>query len=557
MLSWSEMHAATSSETSRIAALYAEGQARILAALDRARARGSDTRTLEAIRAEIDRTLEEMRSGTLKWTEEAFPRIYEVGTNSADASLAAAGIYRLTGAMSGLHTQALQVLADNAYNRLSDVTDVIGRKVDDTLRAYALDAITGPMFGSGTAASAQSDIFTRIVANMDTVTRVRADDTSYLGFQVTPGGKYWDVQSYAEMAARTTLADTMRTGSMMRMSEAGVTSFSIIGGPNPCEDCQDAIDGSPYTADEIDELMADGGHFNGPNCVIEGTLVSSLSRLLAIYRRDYAGEVVTLRTSRGDELTVTPNHPILTPNGWVGAGQLNKGDDVICRAGSELPIGLGSPDDHESPALIEDVFGALSKPCTRRTLEGMAEDFHGDGLDGKIDVVYANGLLWSDVQSATNQSAVQGFLNIASESAGALDPKSPLHAVIAGPLHTTDCIMRRRRTDRPLLGSGSGSGDPLRVTLRDSDGYSRLGKESSAPALTDSELARDLCLGRSGEVETLHLVDVARRSFDGHVYNLATAERWFYAGDIVTHNCECCVVADTAALDEAAAAQEG
>lgn len=273
MLSWDEMHAVTGAETSRLTALYAEGQTRILAALSKARERGSDTATLEAMRARIADTLADLRSGTHEWVSGAFPRVYEVGMQASGVS----AVYTLSGAMTGLHTQALQVLADNAYNRLTDVIDVVGRRTDDELRAYALDAITGPMFGEGTARQAQSDIFTRIVSNMETTTAVRQDGSTYLGFQVAPGGRMWDVQSYAEMVARTTLADTMRTGSMMRMADAGIESYQVIGGPNPCEDCQAATDGGPYSADEMDALFADGGHFSGPNC--ECTVVADTAAL--------------------------------------------------------------------------------------------------------------------------------------------------------------------------------------------------------------------------------------------------------------------------------------
>jgi hypothetical protein len=225
------------------------------------------------MRLRITETLTDMRAGTHTWVSEAFPRVYQVGMEAA----APTAVYTLSGAMSGLHTQALQVLADNAYNRLGDVIDVVGRRVDDELRAYALDAITGPMFGEGTMRSAQSDIFTRIVTNMETVTNVRRDGSTYLGVQVSPDGKLWNVQAYAEMVARTTLADTMRTGSMMRMAEAGIETFQVIGGPNPCEDCQDAIDGGPYTSADIDAMLGDGGHFGGPNC--ECTVVADTTAL--------------------------------------------------------------------------------------------------------------------------------------------------------------------------------------------------------------------------------------------------------------------------------------
>jgi hypothetical protein len=263
---WSATHKVTAQETARLTALYREASDRVMTALASARAKGNNTAHLTAVRAQIDAMLADLRTGSHQWTREAFPRSYMAGVDGIDGMLVAAGVTAAPAAFAGIHTQAVQVLADNAYNRLSDVTNVIGRQVDDTLRAYALDAITGPAFGVGTVRSAQSDIFTRIANNMDTAIRQRADGSTYLGFQVTPDGKFWSVDTYAEMVARTTLADTMRTGSQLRMAEAGIESFQVIGGPDPCEDCQTVIDGGPYTSSEIDELMADSGHFCQPNC---------------------------------------------------------------------------------------------------------------------------------------------------------------------------------------------------------------------------------------------------------------------------------------------------
>lgn len=41
----------------------------------------------------------------------------------------------------GIHQQAMQVLAENTYNRLIDVDQVTGRRVDDVYRNLALEAL--------------------------------------------------------------------------------------------------------------------------------------------------------------------------------------------------------------------------------------------------------------------------------------------------------------------------------------------------------------------------------------------------------------------------------
>ena len=253
-MQWSDLKALNAAETERLTMLYGDAQSRIIAALASATARGNDTAHLQSVREQIAAILADLRDANAQWASEAVPNMYAAGAGLA------------SGGFAGIHEQAAQILAENAYAQFDTIANVIGRQTDDYLRAIALDAITGPVFGAGTTNTAKSDIFTRLVQSGEGVIRTRADDSTYLGFQVSTDGKWWDMQTYAEMSARTTLADTMRAGSMLRMGEAGIDSFVVIGGADPCEDCQAVIDGGPYTAAEIDAMSADSGHFTGPNC---------------------------------------------------------------------------------------------------------------------------------------------------------------------------------------------------------------------------------------------------------------------------------------------------
>jgi hypothetical protein len=43
-----------------------------------------------------------------------------------------------------VHQQAVEVQADNAYSRLSDVNNVVGRRVDDIFRSVLWSALRAP-----------------------------------------------------------------------------------------------------------------------------------------------------------------------------------------------------------------------------------------------------------------------------------------------------------------------------------------------------------------------------------------------------------------------------
>jgi len=258
-------------EVARLTRLYGDAQERILLALARAEAKGNSTAHLEAVRTEVARLLADLSDGTHQWTAEAVPRAYTDGLKAAEVML---GGYGVQADLAGIHTQAAQVLADNVYSTFSAMQSSIGRQVDDQLRAYALDAITGPVFGVGTTANAKSDIFTRMVNDGQGLLRTRADGSTYLGVQITPDGKWWDMQTYAEMSARTTLAETMRTGTEMRLGESGIDLVDVVGGGgNVCDSCQAAEDNGPYSLSgndpdhmSIAEAEATYAHLFGPNC---------------------------------------------------------------------------------------------------------------------------------------------------------------------------------------------------------------------------------------------------------------------------------------------------
>ena len=258
-------------EVARLTALYRDAQAIIERQMLTAAAKGTSTARLALIREEILATLADLADGSRQWAAEAIPEAYSSGVVAAQAMLRGYGI---KADFDGLHTQAAQVLADNVHATFGSVTASIGRQVDDQLRAYALDAITGPLFGAGTTRDAKADIFTRLVNGGEGVMRTRADGSGYLGFQVTPGGKYWDMQTYAEMSARTTLADAMRTGTEIRLGEAGIDLVDVVGGgANVCDSCASAEAGGPYSLSGNDpdhmslaEAEATYDHLFSANC---------------------------------------------------------------------------------------------------------------------------------------------------------------------------------------------------------------------------------------------------------------------------------------------------
>lgn len=137
-------------------------------------------------------------------------------------------------------------------------------------------------------------------------------------------------------------------------------------------------------------------------CFPGNTKVQSLGKINKIYRRWYEGELITIKTSSGNVLTGTPNHPIITPSGTVALGNLSKGDNVINARASDNTTS-GFPDINSAPSSIEEVFNTLSMSFNVDRVSGKTRDFHGDGKNSYVDIISTNSFLGNGVKSPIPQ----------------------------------------------------------------------------------------------------------------------------------------------------------
>lgn len=204
-----------------------------------------------------------------------------------------------------------------------------------------------------------------------------------------------------------------------------------------------------------------------PRCVLGDTHVSP-GLLAAVIRSRYRGDVVTVGLESGERLTVTANHPMLTPSGWVKAETLRHGDQLVGHGLHRTRSIVGeAPDLHQMPATAEDVFAAFSNSGTVTTVSVPVTplDLHGDGafIEGNVDVVRADGLLecYRDVEG----------LNAASQEAGIIGgvrfrPFASLSYADAGLLWhaaTAAGSMSRLREAQALLRGGLSHAEQHRI----------------------------------------------------------------------------------------------
>lgn len=122
-------------------------------------------------------------------------------------------------------------------------------------------------------------------------------------------------------------------------------------------------------------------------CVAPDTIVGAIDVRHAA-RREYVGTLVRITTASGRELSLTPEHPVLTGRGWVAAGDLDLSDNLFQVVHAQTP---GAPDVQDSPPGIGQVVDAAmnaSDAKVRTVRSGV--DLNVDAKAHDVEVVVAD-----------------------------------------------------------------------------------------------------------------------------------------------------------------------
>jgi hypothetical protein len=340
-------------------------------------------------------------------------------------------------------------------------------------------------------------------------------------------------------------------------------------------------------------LFADGRYYElgesfdqHPNCIVGGTVVNSPS-VLATSKRWFDGEVIEIRTVNGNVLTVTPNHPVLTDKGWVAAHLLKEGDNVISSLDSQRAILTADPYSDGSPSIIEDVVESFARAggMAAVSVPTSTEDFHGDGGHGDVDIVRADGFLHDWRQSVISQPlgelpfgfgsmGLHTFLTDSTFAKVFNRALFPAHGSMSGGNVSHSLFVRPAGLQEPVsfgLPADFHAGfnqAPANYVAADSilggDGILRftdgveaddfgnwhghtpiVGWDSVPFQVSEQRSSADVVAGANNAVAIPvgviadGIVNLTRRQFSGHVYNLQTSTGWYIAEGIITHNCRC------------------
>ena len=337
-------------------------------------------------------------------------------------------------------------------------------------------------------------------------------------------------------------------------------------------------------------------HYNG-GCLVPETLVSGITPD-AVVSRHYDGEIISIRTTSGKFLSVTPNHPILTDRGWVAANLLKHGDNVVSYSGGEWAAFGVNPNEYQVPTRVKDIFGS-SRMGGFVSVPTSPQDFHGDGKGSNIHIIRSNRLLLDNADPTVNQprseqslgggyvqpSQLARFGDFSTMDTcmfhaprGFLRDTDSANQVVVGDLRERENIslVLPSQNDINRLQSRFDSTSADTVTfsqiidaltrIKPSDNFvnrqlefgergdgvlspdnSMSGLPISETTLGLEEIRQALLTGMPTSGANLDalasnivfdgITEISVTSFSGHVYNLQTKVEWYIANSIITHNC--------------------
>ena len=275
-----------------------------------------------------------------------------------------------------------------------------------------------------------------------------------------------------------------------------------------------------------------------PNCLLGDTVVSTCSRVSNVFKRTYKGVVVYLTTKAGRTLSVTPNHPILTTIGWVPAGELNLGSQLVCSDDRAVSV---HHKENNVVAEFADLFGAVHvavNPAAVSTSPTTTEDFHGDGTNGEVEIIPVNGLAWDEVKTGLDKQVSHQMLPVAGridDSFVGLSSSDKLGMVGLSP--SNSFVRGSGEREALLRGSFSHSDKHSVTSTADSDAV--FTKDPYNWATRNADNLSDFDWSEAVGVEFDDVVSLVfgEADFCGHVYNLENEQNWYLANGIIAHNC--------------------
>lgn len=282
---------------------------------------------------------------------------------------------------------------------------------------------------------------------------------------------------------------------------------------------------------------------NRINCIPEYAIPIGFN-VEKLYKRYYEGNLINIKTSSGLELSITPNHPILTDHGWIAANLINESSNIIC-VDFGKKINRFNHNINYRPPMINKIFDLFRIMTIKQRVFGTKDQFHGDGENSDINIESFNGQLWNSFESAFYKPLIKNVFSFSNILACFLSSFGSLNKFLFRTFHSTNGIVRGLRKFLSFFwGSLFHSSKHGFTSISGSD---VIFKEPSPDNLTrDIKITCERFFRSPVIIFSDKVISINNFSYSGYVYNLQTKDGYYgiYNDNgkmSIVHNCRCTI----------------
>lgn len=278
------------------------------------------------------------------------------------------------------------------------------------------------------------------------------------------------------------------------------------------------------------------------NCYLPDTIIES--NIIGGQKSFYSGKVVEIITAGGIRLSITPNHEILTKNGFVKAKDLANGDDLICNlAKKNWLISLVDNYINKKPTRADDIFRAIKVLWGSQLRKIGALDFNGDAefMNNNVDIVSPNIELPIDGAKCIGKNFGKLWFRTSRTQTRLIKRLCGFNSCFKSTLSSSDSFMSflnlplsfSWRHFRPFKFFSIG-----RVSNLNASRF----KSSREGYTDDSTFLAELLHADAGLVSFDKVAKIRYFDYSGHVYDFSSLNGVNIANNIYTSNCRCTLI---------------
>lgn len=354
-----------------------------------------------AVLARINKHLADLGVDVDKWVNTELPQYYRDGANAAAQDLKDAG-YNIAKQQNFavIDKEAILALTDDVALSFGESFKAMNRSASVLLGTAIRQQLNFIIAEGKLTGEARKTVSDRVVQYLK---------DKGLGALKDAAGREWSYETYSRMLVRTKAVEARNQGLQNRMLTSGYDLVQVTNHRSSHPACARyesqilTLTGSTKVGTKLPGGFSvfdtytnaiEQGLFH-PNAVLSGSTFGSYGALNQMIGADYEGPAVAIHTSNGHDLTIGPNHPVLTQRGLVKASLLTEQDYLVYDSRVFASKTSGETDLEQMP-LVEDAFETLLFSERRISTVAPSRDyFHGDGIfcKGEVKVINPTGSL--------------------------------------------------------------------------------------------------------------------------------------------------------------------